>query len=77
MQAKDIRVSIGRKDILHGVNFRAEPGKVTAIIGPNGSGKSTLLKAMTGEHDYSGQITLNGQDIRALKPWELAALRGV
>ena len=77
MQAKDIRVSIGRKDILHGVNFRAEPGKVTAIIGPNGSGKSTLLKAMTGEHEYTGEITLNGQDISALKPWELAALRGV
>lgn len=77
MQVENIHVKIGRKEILHGVNFHASPGEVTAIIGPNGSGKSTLLKAMTGEHDYTGDITLNGANIRTLKPWELAPIRGV
>jgi heme transport system ATP-binding protein len=77
MKATDIRVRIGRKEILHGVDFEAVAGEVTAIIGPNGSGKSTLLKAMTGEVSYEGTVELNGQDIQTLQPWELAPVRGV
>lgn len=77
MKGKDIRVHLGRKEILHGVDFTAEPGQVTAIIGPNGSGKSTLLKALAGEIATTGTITLNRRDISTLRPWQLAALRGV
>ncbi|MCG7519034.1 heme ABC transporter ATP-binding protein [Ruegeria sp. Ofav3-42] len=77
MKGENIRVSLGRKEILHGVDFDAEPGKVTAIIGPNGSGKSTLLKALSGEIESSGKVALNGRDISELKPWQLAAMRGV
>lgn len=77
MQGKNICVSLGRKDILHDVNFKADPGQVTAIIGPNGSGKSTLLKALAGEIASTGTVTLNGHDISELKPWQLAAKRGV
>ncbi len=77
MKAENICVRIGSKEILKGVDFKAEPGQVTAIIGPNGSGKSTLLKALSGEIQSSGRISLNGHEITALKPWELAAIRGV
>ena len=77
MKAENIRVRIERKEILKGVDFQAESGQVTAIIGPNGSGKSTLLKALSGEIRSSGRITLNGHDISALNPWDLAAMRGV
>ncbi|MEO1239507.1 MAG: iron ABC transporter, partial [Pseudomonadota bacterium] len=37
-EAHNIRVNLGGKAILHGVDFSAEPGKITAIVGPNGSG---------------------------------------
>lgn len=77
MKGENIRVSLGRKEILHGVDFAAEPGKVTAIIGPNGSGKSTLLKALSGEIESLGKVSLNGREISELKPWQLAAMRGV
>lgn len=77
MQGKNICVRLGRKDVLHDVSFKAEPGQVTAIIGPNGSGKSTLLKTLAGEIETSGSVTLNGFDISALKPWQLAEMRGV
>lgn len=77
MKAENLSVRIGNKVILKGVEFKAEPGQVTAIIGPNGSGKSTLLKAISGEIQSSGRITLNGRNISTLKPWELAAMRGV
>ncbi len=77
MQAFDITVKLGQRTILQGVDFTAEPGRVTAIAGPNGSGKTTLLRAMTGEIAHSGRVLLNGQDTRRMQPWHLAALRAV
>ncbi|WP_027260102.1 heme ABC transporter ATP-binding protein [Leisingera aquimarina] len=77
MQAYDIRVTLGRRAILKGVDFEARPGEVTAIAGPNGSGKTTLLRAMTGEVPFSGRVLLNGHDTAAMKPWQLAAIRAV
>ena len=44
IEASNISVSYGRKLILDGVSFTAQPGELTAIVGPNGSGKSALLK---------------------------------
>ncbi|QAX32237.1 heme ABC transporter ATP-binding protein [Leisingera sp. NJS204] len=77
MQAYDIRVTLGRRAILKGVDFEARPGEVTAIAGPNGSGKTTLLRAMTGEVPFTGRVLLNGRDTAAMKPWQLAAIRAV
>lgn len=77
MKATNIEVHLGGKEILHGVNFNALPSELTAIVGPNGSGKTTLLKAITGEIDYIGTVHFNGLDIKTLKVWELAAIRGV
>lgn len=77
LEVRDIHARIGKKQILHGINFTANPGEITAIVGPNGSGKSTLLKAITHEVDFAGKVILNGKDIANLKPWELAAMRGV
>ncbi|MGK7754480.1 MULTISPECIES: heme ABC transporter ATP-binding protein [unclassified Roseovarius] len=75
--AERIRVSYGRREALRGVSFHADPGLVTAIVGPNGSGKSTLLGAMTASLPHTGAVRLNGRDIAAMKPWELAAERAV
>jgi iron complex transport system ATP-binding protein len=77
LEARDIRARIGRKEILHGIDFHARAGEVTAIVGPNGSGKSTFLRTITGEVDFTGTVTLNGRDVAALAGWELAAQRGV
>ncbi len=77
MQAHDIRVTIGRRDILHGICMQARAGELTAIVGPNGSGKSTLLKALTAEIDFVGQVELNGRALTDYRPWDLAACRGV
>ncbi|MEM8582463.1 MAG: heme ABC transporter ATP-binding protein [Pseudomonadota bacterium] len=77
LYAQDIYVSLGRKEILHGIDFDARPGAMTAIVGPNGSGKTTLMRALVGELPSSGPITLNGYAIRTAKPWQLAGIRGV
>lgn len=75
--ASDIRVSLGRKPILHGIGFQAQPGQFTAIVGPNGSGKTTLMRALTGELAAEGRISLNGHDLRNMTPEALARIRGV
>ncbi|WP_050929478.1 heme ABC transporter ATP-binding protein [Aestuariivita boseongensis] len=77
LSACAITVSLGRKQVLHAVDLTARPGQITAIVGPNGSGKSTLLRALCADVPYGGQITINGQDVRGLKPWKLASLRAV
>ena len=77
MQARDITVRLGRREILRGIDFEARAGELTAIVGPNGSGKTTFLRALTGELPVSGRVTLNGLDTAGLKPWELAAMRAV
>lgn len=72
-----VSVSIGAKPILHDVDFQARPGEVTAIVGPNGSGKTTFLRALSGDLAASGSIRINGRDLRAMKPWQMAGLRAV
>jgi len=75
--ARHLRVDLGRRAILAGIDFDAEAGALTAIVGPNGSGKTTLLRALSGELAAEGEIRLNGRDMGALKPWQLAERRAV
>ncbi|WP_039019267.1 heme ABC transporter ATP-binding protein [Halocynthiibacter namhaensis] len=77
LKAKNITVSIGRTEILHGIDFTAKPGEFTAIIGPNGCGKTTLLRALTGEMPYGGQVIINGRDLSEISLTEQAIMRGV
>ncbi|EJF83959.1 hemin import ATP-binding protein HmuV [Bartonella elizabethae Re6043vi] len=77
IEATNICVQRGKKQILNHVNLQAKSGAFTIIIGPNGSGKSTFVKALSGEIPYSGKITLNGYDVRQTKTYEMAKMRAV
>jgi iron complex transport system ATP-binding protein len=48
IEARGLRVSLKRREVLAGLDLAAEPGQLTAIIGRNGAGKTTLLKALAG-----------------------------
>ena len=55
------------EDVLHDIDFVAEPGKTTAIIGSTGCGKSTLVNLIPRLYDVTGgSITLDGKDIRRI-----------
>jgi zinc transport system ATP-binding protein len=56
VELRDVRVRLGDRDILKGVNAELMRGRITALIGLNGSGKSTLLRAIVQEIPCSGQI---------------------
>jgi len=49
LEARGIRKSFGRNEVLHGVDLLVRRGDRLAIMGPNGIGKSTLLKIVMGE----------------------------
>ena len=67
LAAEKISVTLGGKEILRDVSYEFPSGKRTAIIGPNGAGKSTFLKILCLLNEkFSGRVTLDGKDIRAL-----------
>jgi ATP-binding cassette subfamily B protein len=54
--------------ILQHISFHAKPGQIIALVGPTGAGKTTIVNLLTRFYDIdSGQISLDGQDIRTLK----------
>ncbi|MER8972045.1 MULTISPECIES: heme ABC transporter ATP-binding protein [unclassified Mesorhizobium] len=77
IEARDVSVAIGGKRIVANVDFEARPGEIATIVGPNGSGKTTFLRALSGDLGYSGEVTVNGRNLSAMKPVEAATVRAV
>lgn len=60
------------KNILEGINFKCEKGKVTAIVGGTGSGKSTIINLIPRFYDVTeGQVLVDGQDVATYPQAEL------
>jgi ATP-binding cassette subfamily B protein len=56
-----------QEPVLHGVTFRAEPGRTTAIVGSTGSGKTTLINLIPRLYDATaGAVLVDGVDVREL-----------
>ncbi len=75
LEIRDLRVRIGEREILKGVNLTVPKGQVHAIIGRNGSGKSTLSYVLAGKEDYEitgGEVLLDGRNILEMDPSERA-----
>ncbi len=61
-----LRVSVGDKEILHGVDLTVNSDETHVLMGPNGTGKSTLGYAITGNPAYTvteGDIVFGGESI--------------
>jgi iron complex transport system ATP-binding protein len=59
--------------IFHDINFKVERGEIFCILGANGTGKTTLIKCLTNLMNLdSGQIILNGHDIKYMRADEVA-----
>lgn len=48
LEARDLVVVRGKREVLHGVNLDLAAGEAVALVGPNAAGKSTLLRALAG-----------------------------
>ena len=72
LRLEAVRKSFGNTEIIRGVDLAIPKGERHAIIGPNGAGKSTLFNLISGRFPMSsGSIRLNGEEIGALKPFEI------
>ncbi len=61
LEAEDLAVTAGGREILSGVTFRLEPGLRTVVLGANGAGKTTLLRALHGLAPLArGRLTWGG-----------------
>ncbi|MBL4721219.1 MAG: ATP-binding cassette domain-containing protein, partial [Alphaproteobacteria bacterium] len=64
-----MRYSSHSDPALLGVSFTAEKGEIVGIVGRSGAGKSTLSKLALGFYTpQAGSVTLDGVDIRQLRP---------
>src|SRR5712692_11726387 len=73
---RDLRVSYGEREILHGISFDVMHGETLVILGGSGSGKSTLLRTLVGlETPTSGEIWLKGKNIAAISAAEMDEIR--
>ncbi len=58
--ARDVRVSAGDLEIVHGADLDVAAGELVAVVGPNGAGKSTLTRAVAGLQPMSGEVLWDG-----------------
>lgn len=72
LEVAGLTAGYGPVTVLRGVDFRAEPGRITCLMGRNGVGKSTFLKALMGLiPTTSGSITLDGAPLHGLPAHEV------
>ncbi|MDT9544161.1 ABC transporter ATP-binding protein [Lactobacillus jensenii] len=68
----------GKNDVLHDISFTLEPGQTLGIVGHTGSGKSSIINIMMRFYEFhSGEILLDGHDIRSFSPEELRKKLGL
>ena len=80
LETKDLRKVYGSGEAevraLDGIDLTVNNGEFVAVVGSSGSGKSTLLHMLGGlDRPTSGTVTVDGQDLSALKEEELTIFR--
>lgn len=72
IEVRDLRVSYGKHEVLHGISFDVNPNQIFAIIGPAQSGKSSLLRCLNRTLELipgarmSGSMRIDGQEVAGL-----------
>ena len=66
VQARGIRRSYGKQEVLKGIDLEVRPGEIFVIMGASGSGKSVLLRHIIGlEAPDAGEILVNGESVHS------------
>ena len=63
LEIQKLEKSFGQKQVLFGVDFRAESGQILGLIGKNGAGKTTIFHSILRFLEYSENITFDKQPI--------------
>lgn len=73
----DIKKSIKKTEILHGISLEINSGEIVGLLGPNGAGKTTTFYTVCGlVKPTSGKVFFDDEDITAI-PLHKRALKGI
>ena len=73
-----VRVELGGRTVLDGVDVEVRAGEVLALVGPNGAGKSTLVSVLSGDvRPDRGEVVVDGRPLGGWSTVELAMRRAV
>ena len=73
----EIKKSIKKTEILHGISLEVNSGEIVGLLGPNGAGKTTTFYTVCGlVKPSSGQVFFDNEDITSL-PLHKRALKGI
>lgn len=73
IEARDLRLAYGTKEVLHGISFEVQPHEIFAVIGPAQSGKTSLLRCINRTIEFtpgasaSGTLRVDGEDVRRVR----------
>jgi peptide/nickel transport system ATP-binding protein len=80
LEVRDLRVSVGAVEAVHGISFKMDGGRRVGLIGESGSGKTLTALAIMGllpdGLSATGSVLYSGRDLLALSEEELCRLRG-
>jgi branched-chain amino acid transport system ATP-binding protein len=75
LEIKNLSVSYGAINALHGISLQIKDGDIVTLIGANGAGKTTTLKTISGLlRVKAGEIVYEGRDIANLPPHQIVEL---
>jgi ABC-type branched-subunit amino acid transport system ATPase component len=75
LRVSNLQSGYGDLVIIHGVSLEVAAGEILCILGHNGVGKTTLMRSIIGLlGPLRGEISIQGQNTRALRPHEVARL---
>lgn len=70
VEVRDLRLTYGRKEVIHGITFDIYQNEILGVIGPAQSGKTSLLRCINRTIDFTpdarvqGSVAVDGQNIR-------------
>jgi phosphate transport system ATP-binding protein len=73
IEVRDLRLSYGTREVIHGISFDVGRHEILAVIGPAQSGKTSLLRCINRTIEFvagttvSGEIRVHGEDVRTIR----------
>jgi branched-chain amino acid transport system ATP-binding protein len=75
LSLSNLKVDIDGSRILNGISLSVAAGELVCLVGRNGAGKTTTLRSIMGfRKPVSGTIAFDGQDLLALRPYQVARM---
>ena len=73
LEVRDIHSFYGKSHVIQGVSMELDPGAFVCLLGRNGVGKTTTLHSIMGMvKPRSGSILFKGEELRGMKPFQIA-----